>query len=105
MNRLAVVSRDSGPSARYNAVMSNQPRDTDPAARRIQIDLLRQAGPVRRFALASSLTRFTVQASRRALRERHPEEDDRAIALRWVAVHYGADLAARLAKHFEGLEA
>jgi len=80
----------------------NPPRDTSPEAYRVQIDLLRRASPARRFALMSSLTRFAVEASRRALRDLHPEEDERAIALRWVAVHYGKDLAARLRAHLAG---
>jgi len=77
------------------------PRDTHPTAHRVQIELLRQATPARRFALASSLTRFTVEASRRALRRRYPDEDENSIAVRWVALHYGQDLATRLAPRLD----
>ena len=82
--------------------MSSHPRDTHPSAHRAQIELLRQASPARRFALLSSLTRFTIEASRRALRRRYPDEDERSIAIRWVAVHYGKDLATRLAIYLGG---
>jgi hypothetical protein len=85
--------------------MASPPRDTHPDAHRVQIELLRRATPSRRFALLASLTRFAVQASRRALRERFPEEDERAISLRWVAIHYGEDLAGRLATHLESRSA
>lgn len=81
--------------------MLGHSRDTSPEAHRVQIELLRRAGPVRRFALARSLSRFAIEASRRALRERHPEEDDRWIALRWVEIHYGQDLAAGLRARLE----
>jgi len=85
--------------------MSSLPRDTDPAAHRVQIDLLRQAGPARRFAIASSLTRFAIESSRQALRERFPDEDESSIAVRWVALHYGEELAAGLAVHLAGRKA
>jgi hypothetical protein len=85
--------------------MASPPRDTSPEAHRVQMDLLRRAGPGRRFALMASLTRFAIEASRRAIRERHPDEDERSIALRWVAVHYGRDLAAKLETYLERREA
>jgi hypothetical protein len=81
--------------------MSNPPRDTHPSAHRVQIELIRQASPARRFALAASLTRFTVEASRSALRYRYPDEDERSIAIRWVALHYGPDLAAGVAQRLD----
>jgi hypothetical protein len=88
----------------YNRAMRRSARDTAPEAHRVQIELLRRAGPTRRFALAASLTRFAVEASRRELRRRHPEEDERSIALRWVSIHYGEDLADRLRAHLEARE-
>ena len=82
--------------------MPSPPRDTHPEAHRVQIELLRRATPARRFSLLSSLTRFAIEASRRALRERHPDEDELSIALRWVSLHYGEELAGRLATRLRG---
>jgi hypothetical protein len=71
-------------------------RDTDPEAERVQLELLRRAGPARRLQLALSLSRSVMSLSRggiaRGLAGASPEEQ----GLRFVAVHYGADLADAL---------
>lgn len=77
-------------------------RDTDPDAEAVQIELLRRAGPARRFALARSLSRTTMALARRALRRAHPRATDEEIAVRFVAIHYGEELARALERHFEG---
>ena len=70
--------------------------DTHPAARARQIELLRAAGPARRFAVARSLTRTVGSLSRRALRRRHPGATEAELNRMFVELHYGADLARRL---------
>ena len=72
------------------------PNDTTEAAARVQMELLREAGPARRAALARSLSRTVIDLSRRALRERMPAASEREILLRWVALEYGPDLAGRV---------
>lgn len=71
-------------------------RDTDPDTERVQLELLRRAGPARRLQLALSLSRSVMSLSRggiaRNLRGASPEE----LGLRFVAVHYGAKLAEEL---------
>lgn len=75
--------------------------DTDLAAERVQLALLRQASEARRFALCRSLTRTVVDLSRRALRESMPGAPERDVLLRWVALNYGAALADGLERRFE----
>ena len=79
--------------------MKTQSIDTHPAAEAVQIDLLRKAGVAKRFALAASLTRTTIELSRRALRLRHPKANEEEIALRFVSLNYGDDLALQLKEH------
>jgi hypothetical protein len=71
-------------------------RDTDPETERVQLELFRRAGPARRLQLALSLSRTVMSLSRggiaRSLDGASPEE----LGLRFVAVHYGADLADAL---------
>lgn len=73
--------------------------DTHPAVTQAQIDLLRQAGPRRRAALAAALTTFSVNLARLALRRLHPEWSEAEIRLEWVRIHYGSDLAGRVRAH------
>jgi hypothetical protein len=75
--------------------------DTAPEVARVQIELLRRAGFARRAALTGSLSHTVVQLSRRALRDRMPGASEREVLLRWVALHYGDDLACRVARRLE----
>lgn len=71
--------------------------DTDPKAAAIQLDMLRRAGPARRLSLALSLSRTVIELSRAGLRRRWPEAGEEEIALRFVALQYGSDIALGLA--------
>lgn len=75
--------------------------DTDPAAERIQLDLLRNATVARRATLARSLSATTLQLARRAIEQANPESDENEIAVRFVATAYGPGLAEGLRRHFE----
>jgi hypothetical protein len=72
------------------------PSDTPSAIEAIQLDLLRRAGAARRAALAFSLSRAAIRASRRAVARRHPELDEQGVLLRWAELHYGEELAERV---------
>jgi hypothetical protein len=65
----------------------------DSEADRVQVELLRSAGPVARFARARSLSASMITLARIGLRRRHPECSEREILLRFVETHYGAELA------------
>ncbi len=73
--------------------------DTDPEAERVQLELLRRATPERRLRLALSLSGSVVALSRRGLAEKSPGASEEKIGLRFVAVHYGQDLADELRRH------
>jgi hypothetical protein len=69
------------------------PTDTDPESARVQIELLRAAGPTRRASLALELTRTVIALSRRALRAAHPSLTEPELEVLWVELHYGRELA------------
>lgn len=79
-------------------------RDTRPDAEAVQIALLRRASPARKLRLVRSLTATVVGWSRRAIRRANPEADEREVLLRFVALHYGEDLAAAVRRHLEERE-
>ena len=62
----------------------------------MQVELLRAAGTARRAALARSLSATVIGLSRAAIQRRHPELSETEVLLRWVALHYGEDLAERV---------
>lgn len=76
--------------------MAEDLSDTDAEAERVQLDLLRRAGPARRLELALSLSRTIMSISRAGLARRLAEASPEERGLRFVALHYGADLADAL---------
>jgi hypothetical protein len=68
--------------------------DTDPETRRVQLELLRAAGPGRRARMALELSALVIQLARRGLRTTLPKDaSEEDAALRFVELYYGAELA------------
>ena len=76
--------------------MRAQSGDTDLCAEIVQIDLLRKATVARRVAIAFSLSETAISLARRAIRLQNSNLTDRDILLRFVAIHYGPELAERI---------
>lgn len=74
-------------------------QDTHPSVERKQIELLRHAGARWRLVMGMRMGEDAIQLSRRELRRLHPKLNDQQIALLWVRVHYGEDIASRLQQH------
>jgi hypothetical protein len=70
--------------------------DTDPETRRVHLELLRCASPGRRIQLALSLSQTVIVLSRGGLARVLEDASSEDVGLRFVALHYGADLAADL---------
>lgn len=70
--------------------------DTSLEAERFQIELLRRAGPTRRFALARSLSQTVMQLARAGIQRGYPDADEQEVGLIFVASHYSPELAARV---------
>ena len=75
--------------------------DTDPAVERVQVELMRQATPARRAALARSLSRTTLELARRAIRQADPNVDEREVAVRFAAICHGPSLANGLRRYLQ----
>lgn len=75
--------------------------DTDPRAERVQLDLLRGSTIARRASLARALTATTIELTRRALREANPAADPDELAVRFVGLCYGRELADGLRRDLE----
>lgn len=72
--------------------------DTDPEAERVQIELLRRAGLPARVRLAASLTRTVVALARKAIRRSLGDVSEDEVAVRFVELHYGPELARGVAR-------
>jgi hypothetical protein len=70
--------------------------DTHPDAERVQIELLRKAGPRRRSIIASRLTNQSRWRARRGILRAHPDLNEADRRLLFIEVHYGRDLADRV---------
>ena len=81
--------------------METLSRDTRPEAEAVQIALLREASPARRFSLACYLTQMAIFWSRRAIRLADPGVSEREVGLRFVALHYGEKLAAKVRRYLD----
>src|SRR5438132_5663700 len=80
--------------------------DTPPEIEAIQVALFRQASVAKRIRLLRSLSQTTIQLSRRAMRAAIAGAEEKEIPLAFVALNYGAALAAQLRTRwsFPGVE-
>jgi hypothetical protein len=67
-----------------------------PEAERVLLELIRRASPARRASLALSWSRTMMGLARRSLRRSRPEASEDELAVLFVSLHYGDDLAGRL---------
>lgn len=74
--------------------------DTDRETERVQVELLRQAGPIRRAAMALRLSAEVISMARRVIRDSMPGATEQDVGLRFVELHYGPELAEGLRRHF-----
>ena len=70
--------------------------DTDPESERVQLDLLRRAGPGRRAQMALSLSGEVIGLARRAIQRSLPEASQEEVQVRLVALQYGPELSSAL---------
>jgi hypothetical protein len=72
------------------------PNDTSPEAERVQIELLRRAGPEGRFRKMASLTHSVLTLSKRAIARQNPNLSALEQGMIFVKFHYGAELESRV---------
>lgn len=78
------------------AIIPPRPADTSTEAERVQIELIRAAPVSRRLRIAWSLSATVIGVARRALAKAQPGSSPEELDLRFVELHYGADLASAL---------
>lgn len=78
-----------------------RPADTTVDAERVQVALLREASIPRRVSRAFGLSATVIGLARRSLARTHPSASSRDLALRFIQLHYGADLAAGVRQDLE----
>ncbi len=81
--------------------MRTQSMDTSPEAERVQIELLRKASAAKKYGLVNSLSRTLIQASRNNIRRLRPDASEEELALIFVELHYGKELADRMRTDLE----
>ena len=69
--------------------------DTDPAAERVLIDLLRAASPARKIEMIHSANRTARALALTGLRERHPTDSPAQLRRRLADLLLGPELAAK----------
>ena len=67
--------------------------DTHPDAEAVQFELLRRMTSAQKFETACALTEMVIDQARRAIERRFPNASSREVDLKFIALHYGADLA------------
>ena len=77
----------------------NPNSDTHPDMLLKQIELLRQAGMLRRSTIMLTMTDDIIRLSRRAIQQLHPDWSELEVKLFWAEVHYGKNLADRVRKY------
>jgi hypothetical protein len=73
--------------------------DTDAETARIHIEMLRRASPGQRAQMAFSLSARVIALARRAIGRAHPGSSEQETGLRFVAAHYGEELARELRQY------
>ena len=62
----------------------------------VQIEMLRKMGGARRLALMASLSSTVIRMSKRAIRRANPGMSDAELAIEFVRLVYGQELATRM---------
>ncbi len=67
--------------------------DTSPEAAAVHLELLRKMPPSQRLNQALALSCEVMRLSKQAIRRRHPEFSEDEVRIKFIEMHYGAELA------------
>ncbi len=73
-------------------------RDTPPEVENVQVNLLRKAGPGKRFSITLSLSQEMIALSKQALKKANPGLSDNELTILFIKNCYGADTAEKVKK-------
>jgi len=75
-----------------------QSNDMHPETEKILVRLIRSSSVARRLSRMNSLSSTVISLSRRAIVRANPHFSEKKAELRFIELHYGADLARKLEK-------
>jgi len=81
--------------------MLNQLTDTNAKAEKIQITLLRKLSLSERISRLRSLSHTVINLSRRAIRRANPELSEKELNYKFIAYHYGDEIADKYKKYVD----
>ncbi len=79
------------------------PIDTSSDAEVVQLRLIRDLSPACRLEKAMALSCEVMRLCKAAIRRRHPEFSEEQVGLKFIELHYGPDLANRVAAWRSGV--
>ena len=79
--------------------MIAQLSDTDIRIEKIRITLIRKLNTSERVSRLRSLSQTVINLSRRAIRRANPKLSEKELNYKFVAYHYGDEIAERLKKY------
>jgi len=82
--------------------MLNLPSDTDPKTEKMQILLIRKSKISDRISQLRSLSQTVIRLSRRAIARANPGTSEKELDCKFVAYHYGNEIAEQLKKYLTG---
>ncbi len=68
--------------------------DTSSTAEAVQLELIRRMQPSQRLAQALALSCEMIRLSKTAIRRRCPELSEHEVRIKFIEIHYGAELAS-----------
>lgn len=75
--------------------------DTTQEAEKVWIDLIRKVSSTQRLATAISLSQSIISMARRAVGRAHPELSPREADILFISIHYGKDIAQKVAAYLD----
>lgn len=75
--------------------------DTDEKIEKIQIGLIRQLSIAERVSRLRSLSQTVINLSRRAIRRTNPELNEKELKFKFLAYHYGKEIAEQFKKYID----
>jgi hypothetical protein len=83
--------------------MSSHPytTDTSPAAEAAQLELVREMAPAMRLEKTLRLSSELLRTAKAAIRRRYPAYTEQDVAIKFIELHYGAELAAGVRSRLE----
>ena len=82
-------------------MLTTVPSDTHPEMEKVQISLLRELSVARKIAIVCSLSETVIKLSRRAISRANPDLNDHEINCKFIALHYGSELADRFNEYMK----